>query len=136
MTAAVLPVVLVLLLAWSGARSRNTSSDFTPDKPRRTAARRRGRTGDFTLVGQPHDTADRIHDRKAGASRTALPFPPWRLSGGSLEPRLSIVRARITGSTRYGFPERHVLSADAPARSAIPRSETENLGSALWRRGE
>ena len=38
MTAAVLPVVLVLLLAWSGGRSRNTSSDFTPDKPRRTAA--------------------------------------------------------------------------------------------------
>jgi hypothetical protein len=30
MTAAVLPVVLVLLLAWSGARSRN--GDFTPDQ--------------------------------------------------------------------------------------------------------
>jgi len=34
------------------------------------------------------------------------------------------------------FPERHVFSAEAPARSAIPRGETENLGSALWRRGE
>jgi hypothetical protein len=32
MTAAVLPVVLVLLLAWSGAKSRNASGDFTPDK--------------------------------------------------------------------------------------------------------
>ena len=32
MAAAVLPVVLVLLLAWGGAKSRNTSSDFTPDK--------------------------------------------------------------------------------------------------------
>jgi hypothetical protein len=37
MTAAVLPVVLVLLLAWSGGRSRNTSSDFIPDKPGPTA---------------------------------------------------------------------------------------------------
>ena len=53
MTAAVLPVVLVLLLAWSGARSRNTSSDSTPDKPRRTAAAlqdaqadREGRSGE------------------------------------------------------------------------------------------
>ena len=46
MTAAVLPVVIVLLLAWSGARSRNTSSDFTPDKPRRAAAALQGPQAD------------------------------------------------------------------------------------------
>ena len=43
---AVLPVMLGLLLAWSGARVRNTSSDFTPDNPRRRDAALQDAQGD------------------------------------------------------------------------------------------
>ena len=32
MAVAAVPVLLGLSLAWGGAKSRNTSSDFTPDK--------------------------------------------------------------------------------------------------------
>jgi hypothetical protein len=72
--------------------------------------------------------------RKAGASRTALPFPPWRLPGGSVKPRLSIVRAQITGSSRPGFQRDMVCLQTAlhvlQFRVAKPRTWVWHYGAA------
>ena len=72
--------------------------------------------------------------RKAGfenGTAFSAVAPSWRLVVPSFDRVLPNNEIRPSG-----FSARYVMSADAPARSAIPRGETENLGSALWMRGE